>query len=150
MLKIRLQRVGRIHDPSFRLIVTEHTRSAKKGNGVEVLGSYDARTDRKDINEERVKYWLSKGAKPSDTAYNILIDKGLVKGDKIKGVAKKVEAPKEEQVKAEAPAGDVPAPEVKDEEVSEPVAEAPADEIVAPQAVAPDAPVETKPEEIVS
>lgn len=124
MLKIRLQRVGRTHDPSFRLIVTEHTRSAKKGNGVEVLGSYDARTNRKDINEERVKYWLSKGAQPSDTAYNILIDKGLVKGEKIKGIAKKVEAPKvepsKEKANAEAPVAapseETPAPEVVIEE----------------------------------
>ncbi len=41
MLKIRLQRVGRKNDASFRVIVTESTKGPKAGNAVEVLGFYD-------------------------------------------------------------------------------------------------------------
>ena len=82
MLKIRLKRVGRKHDPSFRIIVTESTRGPMSGNYVENLGNYDSRKNVKQINAERVKYWISKGAQVSDTVHNILVSKGIIKGKK--------------------------------------------------------------------
>ena len=82
MLKIRLKRVGRKHDPSFRVVVTESTRGPKSGNYVENLGNYDSRKNVKQINAERVKYWISKGAQVSDTVHNILVSKGIIKGKK--------------------------------------------------------------------
>lgn len=73
MLKIRLQRVGRKNDPSFRLVVTEGATAAKKiGKFLEVLGNYDARKDRCSVKDERVKYWIKIGAKVSKTAHNLL------------------------------------------------------------------------------
>ena len=66
MLAIRLQRVGRTNDPSFRIIVQDHRRSPKKTRGLtEYVGSYDARKGKPQINGERVLYWIGQGAQPA-------------------------------------------------------------------------------------
>lgn len=83
MLTIRLQRRGRTNDPSFRVIVVDSKRSPKTGSYVELVGSYDPRTDRIDLKEERIKHWLSQGAKTSDTVHNLLITKNIIEGKKI-------------------------------------------------------------------
>ena len=103
MLKIRLQRIGRINSPSYRIIVTEHTRGPKTGNFVEKLGSYNPRTKEKTINADRVKYWISVGAQPSDTMHNILVTEGVIAGKKINVLPKKLlEPPVAAQGSAEA------------------------------------------------
>ena len=61
MLKIRLKRVGRKHDPSYRIIVTEDFRGPKSGKYIENLGNYDPRRDVKEINGERVNFENGKG-----------------------------------------------------------------------------------------
>ncbi|MEX0933347.1 MAG: 30S ribosomal protein S16 [Candidatus Paceibacterota bacterium] len=105
MLKIRLKRVGRKHDPSFRLVVLESQRGPKSGDYIENLGSYNARTDEKTINGERVNHWISVGAKPSDTAHNLLVELGIITGKKVNVLPKKSPLVKEgEGEKAEAPA----------------------------------------------
>lgn len=83
MLKIRLSRTGRINQPSYRIIVTEHTRPAKTGDFVEQIGTYNPKSKERTINEERVKYWLSVGAQPSGTMHNMLVSVGILKGKKI-------------------------------------------------------------------
>jgi len=95
MLKIRLKRVGRKHDPSFRLVVLESTRGPKSGDYIENLGSYNARTDEKTIKNERVSYWLGVGAKPSDTVHNLLVELGTITGKKINVLPKKTPLVKE-------------------------------------------------------
>ena len=101
MLKIRLQRVGRKNDPSFRVIVTEHTTAAKKpGSFQEVLGSYDPRKDKHELNIERVKYWMGCGAQVSSTVHNLLITAGVMSGKKINVLPKKT-VPAKEEVKEE-------------------------------------------------
>jgi small subunit ribosomal protein S16 len=74
-LKIRLTRIGTTHQPHYRVVVAE-ARSRRDGDPVEVIGTYDPRTKAKQVNLrlDRVDYWLSKGAKPSDTL-NALIKK---------------------------------------------------------------------------
>ena len=74
-LKIRLTRIGAVHQPHYRIVVAE-ARSRRDGDPVEVLGTYDPRTKNKQVNVklDRVDYWVSKGAKPSDTL-NALIKK---------------------------------------------------------------------------
>jgi small subunit ribosomal protein S16 len=74
-LKIRLTRIGTTHQPHYRVVVAE-ARSRRDGDPVEVIGTYDPRTKGKQVNLrlDRVDYWLSKGAKPSDTL-NALIKK---------------------------------------------------------------------------
>lgn len=88
MLVIRLQRVGRRNDPSFRVIVNEKERSAKAGRVVELLGSYSPKSKNINLKEDRAKYWLSVGAKPSATAHNILVSKGVINEPKINVSAK--------------------------------------------------------------
>jgi small subunit ribosomal protein S16 len=73
MLAIRMRRVGAKKTPFFRVVVAEH-REARDGAFVEILGHYYPRTKpaRVEIDRERVNYWLSKGARPSDTVRTLL------------------------------------------------------------------------------
>jgi small subunit ribosomal protein S16 len=128
MLKIRLQRVGRVHEPVYRLVLTESQNAPQSGKALEVLGSYDSRAAEKAaIKGERVNYWLSKGAQASDTAHNLLLKLGIIKGERRNILPKKIiEAaiakanPAPEPVVEAAPAPEAPA--------TEPVAETPAEE----------------------
>lgn len=104
MLKIRLKRVGRKHDPSFRLVVLESRRGPKSGDYIENLGSYNARTDEKNINGERVTHWLNVGAQPSDTAHNLLVELGIITGKKVNVLPKKTPLIKESEETEEAAA----------------------------------------------
>lgn len=103
MLKIRLQRTGRINMPSYRVIVTEHTRGPKTGNFVEKVGSYNPKSKERVLNEERITYWISKGAQPSGTMHNMLISAGIIKGKKINVLPKKTVAKAEEPAVEAAP-----------------------------------------------
>jgi len=127
MLAIRLQRVGRKNDPSFRIIVQDHRRAPKRTRGlVEFVGSYDARKGNPQVNGERIKYWMSMGAQPSATVHNILIDTKVISGKKVNAMNKKTkvvkEAPKEE------PKAAAPKTEEKAEESTPTASEAPAEE----------------------
>ena len=73
-----MQRTGRINMPSFRIIVTEHTESPKTGNVVERVGTYNPKTKERNLNGDRIKYWLSVGAQASDTMHNMLIGAGII------------------------------------------------------------------------
>ncbi len=85
MLIIRLQRKGRVHEPTFRIVVTDSKFGVKSGKPVEVIGSYDPRKGKgnNSVDGERVKYWISKGAQVSDTVYNFMIDQKVLTGKKI-------------------------------------------------------------------
>jgi small subunit ribosomal protein S16 len=89
MVKIRLKRVGRRHEPIFRIIAVQSTRGPKSGRHIEILGSYDPRVSRVQIENERVKYWLGVGAQVSNTVHNILIDQGILEGKKKNALPKK-------------------------------------------------------------
>lgn len=141
MLKIRFQRTGRNKTPTYRIVVAEHTSSPKAGKFVERLGSYNAKTKERVLNEERAKYWLSVGAQPSATVHNMLVSLGIVKGSKVNVLPKYVapdlpasEAgkPAEEAV-PEAPAAETPAEEAVTEAPAE---EAPVTEVAAEEATA--------------
>lgn len=95
MLNIRLQRVGRKNDPSFRVIVVDSKLKPKAGNFLEILGSYDARKGKPVINKDRATYWLSVGARASGTVHNLLLDLGIVKGKKVNVLGKKTPIIKE-------------------------------------------------------
>lgn len=83
MLKIRLQRVGRVNVAAFRLLLTDSKNSTKSGKFLEILGSYDPVHNIKEVKADRVKYWMSQGAQLSDTVHNWLIDKKVIPGKKI-------------------------------------------------------------------
>jgi small subunit ribosomal protein S16 len=132
MLKIRLQRVGRIHQPAFRLVLTESANSTKSGRFKEVLGSYDPRKTAEVLKADRIKYWLGKGVTPTPSVWNLLIKKGVVKGKKV-------------HVSADAkPQAVAAAPEVAEPEQAEvPVESAPeAEAVPEAEAPAPEAPAE--------
>jgi small subunit ribosomal protein S16 len=73
MLAIRMRRVGSKKRPFFRVVVADST-AARDGSFVEVLGHYypRARPAKVDFDRERVQYWISKGAKPSDTVRTLM------------------------------------------------------------------------------
>ncbi|MEK9129963.1 MAG: 30S ribosomal protein S16 [Patescibacteria group bacterium] len=85
MLTIRLSRVGKKKQPSYRLIVSENARDPW-GKALEFLGDYNPRTNPSTVNlkTERIKYWISKGAQTSTTVHNLLINKKVIEGSKIK------------------------------------------------------------------
>lgn len=109
MLMIRLQRVGRKNEPVFRLVLTDSKNSTKSGKYLEVLGSYDPRQDNKveQFDLVKIKHYMSKGAKLSDTVHNFLVSRKAIEGKKKNALPKKTpikkDAPAEEK-KAEAPA----------------------------------------------
>jgi len=129
MLAIRLQRVGRKNDPSFRVIVADSKLKPKTGNVLEVLGSYNARMGKPVINIDRAKHWMSVGAKASGTVHNLLVDLKAVTGKKINVLGKKTPIIKEakiEEVKASTPAVETKVEEVSAEaEASETPVETP-------------------------
>lgn len=83
MLMIRLQRFGRKNDPSFRVVLTDKRNAPKSGKFLEVLGFSNPKTKQKKIEAERIKYWISKGAKLSSTMHNMLISEKTIEGKKI-------------------------------------------------------------------
>ena len=60
------------------MIVIDSKKAAKKGIAVEVLGSYNSRKKKIALKPERVKYWLSVGAKTSETVQSILKKQGVL------------------------------------------------------------------------
>lgn len=138
-LVIRLTRVGKKKDASFRVVVIDSKRKIQAGNYLEMVGSYDPRFNTSDLKADRIKHWISMGAKPSDTLHNLLISKNIIEGKKINVLPKKVLA-KPEEPAAEAapeaapeaatevaPEAEAPAAEVAAEPVADAPAEAPAD-----------------------
>jgi small subunit ribosomal protein S16 len=112
MLKIRLQRTGRINDPSYRVVVLEHTESTKSGSIVERVGTYDPKSKVKNLNADRIKYWISVGAQASGTVHNMLVSAGIVKGKKINVLPQKSPPKKEgEEAVTESPKVEAPAAE---------------------------------------
>jgi small subunit ribosomal protein S16 len=73
MLAIRLRRVGSKKRPYFRMVVIEST-NARDGSFVEILGHYDPRSQpaKVDVKRDRLEYWVSKGARPSDTVRTLV------------------------------------------------------------------------------
>lgn len=87
MLIIRLQRLGKKKQPTYRLIVSEKHKDTQAGS-LEILGHYNPTVNPKikEFKTERIKYWLQKGAQLSDTVHNLLLEAGIVEGKKKKSV----------------------------------------------------------------
>lgn len=76
MLTIRLSRTGKKVQPFFRIVVAEHSRPVQ-GKFKEVVGFYNPLTKQTEIKKERIEYWVSKGARPSDSAAALFKTNGL-------------------------------------------------------------------------
>ena len=115
MLKIRLQRVGKKHDPAFRVILTDSARAARSGSVNEVLGFYSAKREQTKLSTDKIKEWIAKGAQVSDTVHNILVREKVIKGPKknvLPPKKKSAEKEKDKEVVAQAK------PEEKKEETA--------------------------------
>ena len=78
-VKIRLTRVGRQHDPHYRIVAAD-SRYARDGRIIEQIGYYnpDNAQDKATINEELALKWLAQGAQPSDTVRAIFKKAGII------------------------------------------------------------------------
>ena len=100
MLKIRLQRVGRKKIPAFRIVVAEHTMPVQ-GRFVEKLGNFISgrKKDTLQLKKERIGYWLSVGATPSQTIARLLLEQGMKEVEKF--IKPRKQVPKKEVKKEE-------------------------------------------------
>ena len=98
MLAIKFRSVGKKHQRSFRIVVTEK-RSKLQGRYIEDLGWFDPKTDKYQVNAEAAKKWITHGEQPTDTIRNLFVKAGVMKGPKIP-VHKKAKVKKGEEVPA--------------------------------------------------
>ena len=79
-VRLRLQRIGRRHRPTYRLTAVDKRRSLSS-RVIEELGSYDPITKESDrrlvLKQDRIAYWLRVGAQPSDTVRRLLETSGI-------------------------------------------------------------------------
>jgi len=114
MLVIRFFRAGKKNQPSFKIVVTDKRKSSVKGRYVEEVGFLDPIKDKKFLRTERIKYWLSVGAKPSPTVHNLFISEKIIEGKKIGKFKKSKKKEKKAEVPAAAVAVAPAAPAVKE------------------------------------
>jgi small subunit ribosomal protein S16 len=105
-VSIRLRREGSKNRPYYRIVVAD-SRSPRDGKFVEIIGTYDPKQtgQNSSFNVERAEYWISKGARPSDTV------RSLIKRQR-KLVAAKPAAEVEAESSEPAEVASTPAPEV--------------------------------------
>ena len=82
-VRIRLTRVGAKKQPSYRVVVAD-ARSARDSRAIKTLGHYNPRTEPIEFNvdEEKAKAWLAKGAQPSDTVVRLFKQAGILPSGK--------------------------------------------------------------------
>jgi len=78
-VRIRLTRVGATKQPTYRVVVAD-SRSARDSRSLETIGHYNPRTDpiELQIDADRAKAWLAKGALPSDTVARLFRSAGVL------------------------------------------------------------------------
>jgi small subunit ribosomal protein S16 len=81
-VRIRLTRVGAKKQPSYRVVVAD-SRSARDSRSIETLGHYNPRTDPVEfqVDAEKAKAWMAKGAQPSDTVARLFRNAGVLPAD---------------------------------------------------------------------
>ncbi len=146
-LKIRLARAGAKKRPQYRIVVAD-VRSPRDGRFIEKVGTFNPlqpkdSSQRTTLNTERINYWLSKGARPTDRVGRILGQAEIIpmpaqhnNPQKAKPKAKAQERLKEAEEAAAAAA------EAAAEAAAAPAEEAPAEEAPAEEAAAEEAPAE--------
>jgi small subunit ribosomal protein S16 len=82
-VRIRLTRVGATKQPSYRLVVAD-SRSARDSRAIDTIGHYNPRTEPIELNvdEDKAKAWLAKGAQPSDTVTRLFKQAGILPAGK--------------------------------------------------------------------
>ncbi len=133
-LKIRLSRGGAKKRPYYRVVVAD-SRKPRDGRYIERVGTYNPMVakdhpERLKLDDERIKYWLGVGAKPSDRVARFLGDLGMIEKPPIpeqtkqhlpraKTLERQKEAEEAAKKAAEAPAEEAPAEEKAEEKADE-------------------------------
>lgn len=153
-VKIRLRRMGAKKKPFYRLVVAD-ARSPRDGRFIEAVGIYDplASPALVKIDAERVKDWISKGARPTDVARQLLVSQGLLertgkayeKADDKPRPSKKAQAKAAAAAEAPAEKPDQPEPAEEAPPIEAPAKEAPPIEAPAKEAPPIEAPAEEAP-----
>jgi small subunit ribosomal protein S16 len=133
-VRIRLTRVGATKQPSYRVVVAD-SRSARDSRSIETLGHYNPRSEPIELNidADKAKAWMAKGALPSDTVARLFRSAGVMPRDPVidaRNAARSKAASEAKAAKAKAAAAEKPAPE-------KPVASAPVEASAPGEAAAP-------------
>ena len=159
-LKIRLSRGGSKKRPFYRIVVAE-AAAPRDGRYVERVGHYNPMVpkeheNRLSVNSDRVKFWMNKGAQPTDRVHKLLALADILKAPEIREQPKKSAVGKkraereaeaaEAKAAAEAAAAEAAASEAQAQEA--PVEEAPAEEASAEETPAEDTSAEDMPAEV--
>ncbi|MFL5684646.1 MAG: 30S ribosomal protein S16 [Chloroflexota bacterium] len=82
-VRIRLTRVGATKQPTYRVVVAD-SRSARDSRAIDTLGHYNPRTEPIELNvdADKAKEWLAKGAQPSDTVVRLFKQAGILPAGK--------------------------------------------------------------------
>ncbi|MXY37242.1 MAG: 30S ribosomal protein S16 [Dehalococcoidia bacterium] len=125
MLRIRLRRVGKRGQAYYRVVVADQ-RFPRDGRFLESLGAYDphATPPTSNLDADRARHWLSKGAQPSEAAEKILRRAGILNGAAVADAPTAAEAEAEADTPAEAEATEEAAAESETEAADEAPAEA--------------------------
>lgn len=136
MLVIRLRRIGRKHDPHYRVVVTEHT-SPVQGKFIAEIGNYHPKSKEIAIDQAKFLEWVNKGAKASNTVARLAIQNKIehknVTVKQLHGQPKKKAV---EAAAAKADTANKPAPAAEPVVSEEVEADAPETEEVTPDAEA--------------
>ena len=81
MLALKFTKIGKKNMPYFRLIAVDSHKDPW-GTYLENLGNYNPRSKESTLNAEKIKFWISKGAKPSASVHNLLVTKGIITAKK--------------------------------------------------------------------
>jgi small subunit ribosomal protein S16 len=129
LLKIRLARVGKKKQPTYRVVVAD-ARAPRDGKYVEIIGQYNPRTEPTTfvIDEDKARDWLRKGAQPTDRMHKLLATVGLMEAPVFPPPKPKAEPQAARPATPAAPAAAAP---VAAPPAPAPVAEAPAEAPVA-------------------
>lgn len=112
-VKIRLLRMGKIRNPQYRIVVAD-SRTKRDGRAIEFVGVYQPKHDPSviEVKSERVQYWLSVGAQPSEAVQRLLEKtgdwqkfKGLPAPEPLKVAAERVDRKAAYEAEAQAAAG---------------------------------------------
>ncbi len=83
MVKIRLSRTGRKNLASYRIVITP-AREKRDSKFIELVGHYLPHDKKIEIKKDRVEYWMSVGAQPTETVKALFVKQGIIKADKNK------------------------------------------------------------------
>ena len=146
MLKIRLARVGKKKQPTYRVVIAD-ARAPRDGKYVEIIGQYNPRTEPNTfvIDEDKARDWMRKGAQPTERVHKLFATVGLMEAP-VYPAPKPKEEPQASRGAAAAPTAAAPAAAAPAAAASAEETEAEATEAEAPTAKAEAEPAEAEAE----